>query len=72
MTACSKENLNYRSHAADVESLDNPITIVCRGKNATGDWQLLLSSKTFLNLGFVGVREAFSPNHSRTLLSQNN
>lgn len=34
MTACSQENLNYRSHATDVESLDNLITIFYRVRNA--------------------------------------
>lgn len=35
MTACSQENLNYKSHAADVKSLDNLISIVCRDRNIT-------------------------------------
>ena len=72
MTACSQENLNYRSHAADVESLDNLIAIVCRGRNAAVGWQLFLSSKTFLNLGFAGVREEPSPSHLHTVMSQYN
>jgi len=38
MTACSKENLNYRSRATDVESLDNLIAIVCRERNAALGW----------------------------------
>lgn len=72
MTACSQENLNYRNHAADVESLDNLIAIICRGRNVTVGWQLFLSSKTFLNLGFVRAREESSPGRSRTVMSQNN
>lgn len=36
MTACPQENLDYRSPAADVESLDSTSTIVWRGRNAAG------------------------------------
>lgn len=72
MTVCSQENLNYRSHAADVESLDNLITIVCRGRNAAIGWQLFLSSKTILNLVFVAVKEESSLSHPHTMMSQNN
>lgn len=36
MTACPQENLDYRSPAADVESLDNTSVIVCKGRNAAG------------------------------------
>lgn len=65
----SQENLNYTSHRANVESLDNIITIVCKGRNVTAGGLLFLSSQTIQNLGFVGVREESLPSCPHTVMS---
>lgn len=66
MPTCSQENLDYRSPAADVESLDNPSTVVWKGRNAAVGWWLFLSSKPFLKLGFMRARGESSPRHPHT------